>query len=50
VPFRDAGEEPSPFEIYVIDCLRGLERAIALGWYNFKKFDYKEYEHNHKLD
>lgn len=50
MPFRDAGEEPSPFEIYVIDCLRGLERAITLGWYNFKKFDYKDYEFNHKLD
>jgi cell division cycle 14 len=50
VPFRDAGEDPSPFEIYVIDCLRGLERALTLGWYNFHKFDYKEYELNHKLD
>jgi cell division cycle 14 len=30
--------------------LRGLEKAIALGWYNFKQFDYKEYEQNHKLD
>mmetsp|Transcript_10111 Transcript_10111/g.10070 ORF Transcript_10111/g.10070 Transcript_10111/m.10070 type:complete len:212 (+) Transcript_10111:424-1059(+) len=50
LPFRDAGEEPSDFECTVLDCLQGLERAIQLGWYNFLAFDYKEFEHNHKLD
>mgnify|MGYP001598446700 CR=1 FL=1 len=49
IPFRDAGEEPSDFECSVLDCLRGLEKALFLGWYNFKTFDYKEYELNHKL-
>src|ERR1700761_4924780 len=47
---RDAGEEPSDFECTVSDCLRGLEKAIALGWYSFASFDYKEYETNHRLD
>lgn len=28
VPFRDAGEEPSDFDCTVLDCLRGLEKAI----------------------
>jgi len=32
VPFRDAGEEPSDFECSVLHCLKGLERASALGW------------------
>ena len=50
VPFRDAGEEASDFECTVLDCLRGLEKAISLNWYNHLKFDYKEYEFNHKLD
>ena len=50
VPFRDAGEEVDEFECTVLDCLRGLEKAIQLGWYNYMKFDYKEYEFNHKLD
>ena len=49
-PFRDAGEEPSDFELSVSDCLKGLEKAVSLGWYNFNTFDYKEYEFNHKLD
>lgn len=30
--------------------MRGLQKAIELGWYNFNKFDYKEYEANHKLE
>jgi cell division cycle 14 len=30
--------------------LRGLEKAIQLGWYNFSTFDYKEYEYNHRLE
>jgi cell division cycle 14 len=50
VPFKDAGEEPTNYECTVLDCLKGLEKAIKLGWYNFSKFDYKEYEYNHKLD
>ena len=50
IPFRDAGEEPSAYECSVYDCLKGLERAIDLGWYNYKKFDHKWYEAHHKLD
>lgn len=49
-PFVDAGEVPSDFECTVLDCLKGLERAIQLGWYEFRKFDYKQYENYHKLD
>jgi cell division cycle 14 len=41
---------PGDFKLTVLDCLRGLEQAIALGWYEFKKFDYKQYENFHKLD
>jgi cell division cycle 14 len=50
IPFRDAGEDSSNFECTVLDCLRGLHKAITLGWYNFRKFDHKEYEFNHKLE
>ena len=28
ISFRDAGEEPSNFECTVLDCLRGLDKAI----------------------
>ena len=47
VPFRDAGEEPSTFGCSILDCLNGLEYGMGLGWYNFKTFNYKEYEMNH---
>jgi cell division cycle 14 len=50
VPFCDAGETPSDFELTVKDSLKGLERALTLGWYNFKRFEHKEYERNHKLE
>lgn len=50
VPFRDAGEEPCNYECTVLDCLRGLEKAIGFSWYNYLKFDYKDYEYNHKLE
>jgi cell division cycle 14 len=50
VAFRDAGEEPCNYECTVLDCLRGLEKAISYSWYNYLKFDYKVYEANHKLD
>ena len=31
IPFRDASAEGSPFELYILDCLKGLEKAIHLG-------------------
>lgn len=33
-PFRDAGVGPDDFPLTVIDCLKGIERALALNWYN----------------
>lgn len=50
VPFRDAGTEVNSFECTVLDCLKGLEKAVAHGWYKPISFDYKEYEFNHGLD
>jgi len=50
VPFRDAGDEPSDFECSLFDCLKGLDKAISYNWYNYRTFDYKEYENMHRLD
>jgi hypothetical protein len=36
--YRDAGIGPDDFPISVQDCLRGLEKAIKLGWYRFDTF------------
>lgn len=31
--------------IQLLDCLRGLDYAMKLGWFDYKKFNLKEYEH-----
>lgn len=38
------------FELTVLDCLRGFEKAINIGWYNQRTFNAKDYEHYHKLE
>jgi cell division cycle 14 len=34
----------------LLDCLRGLEYAITLGWFNYKTFNLAEYEHYEKIE
>jgi hypothetical protein len=36
--------------IQLLDCLRGLEYAITLGWFNYKTFNLAEYEHYEKIE
>ena len=45
IPFRDASTEGSSFELYIIDCLKGLEKAISLGWFSLNEFNLSLYEH-----
>merc|ERR1740138_1031500 len=44
LPFRDAMNGPCDFDLTIIDCLRGLEMAIELGWFDLNKFDADEYD------
>ena len=39
LPFRDASYLPPDYPLTLIDCLMGLQRAVALGWYDLAKFD-----------
>ncbi len=34
----------------MLHCLKGLQRAINLGWYNFRTFDVKEYENYERVE
>ena len=34
----------------ILDCLRGLQYAILLGWFDIKKFDITEYEHYEQIE
>ena len=44
IPFRDASVESSNFELFIIDCLKGLSKAMSLGWFDITTFDLQSYE------
>lgn len=44
-PFIEAGYKPTDYHCSILDCLRGLEFAIKLGWFNYATFNIKEYTH-----
>lgn len=44
LPFRDATFAPSTFPLSITDCLRGLNKAMNLGWLDPKNFNIKEYD------
>eukprot|EP00928_Gymnodinium_smaydae_P084208 TRINITY_DN6747_c0_g1_i1.p1 TRINITY_DN6747_c0_g1~~TRINITY_DN6747_c0_g1_i1.p1 ORF type:complete len:431 (-),score=44.33 TRINITY_DN6747_c0_g1_i1:67-1359(-) len=48
--FRDVSRGPSMFPLTILDCLRGLEAGIRLGWFDWKKFDCRDYEHYQQVE
>jgi len=42
-PYRDASQVASSHSLSVLDCLRGLQRALGLGWYDPRAFDATEW-------
>jgi len=50
IPFRDASMGSCSYKCSIMDCLKGLEYAIKLKWFNIRKFDIKEYEHYAKVE
>jgi len=50
VPFRDALAGECTYECTILDCLRGLEYGMKLGWYVPKSFKTQEYEYYEKLE
>ncbi|PFH34374.1 serine/threonine specific protein phosphatase [Besnoitia besnoiti] len=49
-PFRDATCGPCSFKLTVLDCLKGLEYAMKLGWFDYKTFNVDEYDYYEKLE
>lgn len=43
-PFRDATRGVCTYQCTVLDCLKGLEYSIKLGWFDWNKFDVESYE------
>lgn len=48
--YRDSSGGPDTYKLSIYDVLAGLERAIGLGWYDFKTFDVHEYEYYEKVE
>eukprot|EP00923_Selenidium_pygospionis_P033105 GHVN01058144.1.p1 GENE.GHVN01058144.1~~GHVN01058144.1.p1 ORF type:complete len:1093 (-),score=252.81 GHVN01058144.1:982-4260(-) len=44
IPFRDATYGICTYQLSILNCLRGLEYGIRLGWFSYKTFDCDEYE------
>lgn len=42
--YRDALRCVCKYQCTVLDCLKGLERAIELGWYDWQRFDVESYD------
>ncbi|VDI43259.1 cell division cycle 14 [Mytilus galloprovincialis] len=45
LPFRDASFGACTYNLTLLDCLHGLSKALANGFFNFDTFDVDEYEH-----
>jgi len=48
--FRDASYTNSPYRCSTLDCLRGLEYAIKLKWFDIKKFNLRDYEFYERVE
>lgn len=44
LPFRDATCGICTFHLTIVDCLKGIEKSIELGWFDWDKFDVESYE------
>lgn len=48
--FRDASYGPCTYKCMIIDCLRGLEYAIKLEWFDVKSFKLRDYEYYERVE
>lgn len=49
-PFRDAGQGPTLFDLRIIDCLRGLRKALDCKLLNLDTLDVTEYLFREKIE
>ena len=49
-PFHDASPCICTFNVTVLDCLKGMCKAISCGFFNFETFDVEEYEYFEKVE
>eukprot|EP00930_Biecheleria_cincta_P001592 TRINITY_DN102729_c0_g1_i1.p1 TRINITY_DN102729_c0_g1~~TRINITY_DN102729_c0_g1_i1.p1 ORF type:complete len:477 (+),score=44.54 TRINITY_DN102729_c0_g1_i1:39-1433(+) len=50
LPFRDATCGVCRYACTILDCAKGLEKAIECGWFDWKRFDVDMYEFFEKVE
>uniref|UniRef100_A0A8C3J908 protein-tyrosine-phosphatase n=1 Tax=Calidris pygmaea TaxID=425635 RepID=A0A8C3J908_9CHAR len=50
LPFRDASFGNCTYNLTILDCLQGINKALQLGFFDFKTFDVDEYEHYERVE
>jgi len=50
LPFRDASFGTCTYNLTLLDCLHGIQKALQNGFFNFETFDVDEYEHYEKVE
>ncbi|NXB06088.1 CC14A phosphatase, partial [Cnemophilus loriae] len=50
LPFRDASFGNCTYNLTILDCLQGVNKALQHGFFDFKTFDVDEYEHYERVE
>ncbi|XP_072198898.1 dual specificity protein phosphatase CDC14A isoform X3 [Excalfactoria chinensis] len=50
IPFRDASFGNCTYNLTILDCLQGINKALQHGFFDFKTFDVDEYEHYERVE
>lgn len=50
IDFRDASYGSCSYNCTILHCLKGLEKAISLGWYSTRTFNLHDYEYNERVE
>ncbi|CAK1591175.1 unnamed protein product [Parnassius mnemosyne] len=48
-PFQDATPGDSSYTISILDCLKAINKAREIGFFNFQDFNYREYDRLDKI-
>ncbi|XP_041476246.1 dual specificity protein phosphatase CDC14AB-like isoform X9 [Lytechinus variegatus] len=50
LPFRDASFGACTYNLTLLDCLKGIDKAVTHGFLDFENFDVEEYEHYERVE
>lgn len=49
-PFRDAANTQTTYDLTVLDCLKGIQRASEMGWFDYSSFNAEVWEGLEQLE